>query len=102
MHHQDLILRLKKFELWCGIIALNFRLVKNVRNHQKDLYTFIKNLKQLENKIRTLLSNMDPIVVQDYAKSVCFRLDIIRRHGGISLLLGLLKKKFFLSGTNKI
>ncbi|RNA24474.1 arthropsin type [Brachionus plicatilis] len=40
-----------------------------------------KNLKQLENKIRTCLRNMDPKVVQDHAKTVRSRLDIIRRHG---------------------
>ncbi len=40
-----------------------------------------KNLKQLENKIRTCLSNMDLKVVQDHAKTVRSRLDIKRRHG---------------------
>jgi hypothetical protein len=35
-----------------------------------------KNLKQLENKIRTCLSNMDLNVVQDQAE-----IDTIRRHG---------------------
>ncbi|RNA34094.1 hypothetical protein BpHYR1_009858 [Brachionus plicatilis] len=50
-----------------------------------------KNLKQLENKIRTCLSNMDLMVAQDHAKTVRSRLDIMRRHGeglyfGITLL----------------
>ncbi|RNA17420.1 hypothetical protein BpHYR1_026747 [Brachionus plicatilis] len=40
-----------------------------------------KNLKQLENKIRTCLSNMDQKDVQVHAKTVSFRLDIMRRHG---------------------
>ncbi|RNA22474.1 glucosylceramidase 4 [Brachionus plicatilis] len=38
------------------------------------------NLKQLENKICTCLSNMDPKVVQNDVKTVRSRLDIIRRH----------------------
>ncbi|RNA41873.1 hypothetical protein BpHYR1_020982 [Brachionus plicatilis] len=33
------------------------------------------------NKISTCLSNMDPKVVQDHAKTVRSRRDIIRRHG---------------------
>ncbi|RNA27378.1 hypothetical protein BpHYR1_003530 [Brachionus plicatilis] len=40
-----------------------------------------KNLKQLENKIRTCLSKMNPKVVQDHAKTVRSRFDIIHRHG---------------------
>ncbi|RNA05410.1 hypothetical protein BpHYR1_043728 [Brachionus plicatilis] len=40
-----------------------------------------KNLNQLENKIPTCLSNMDSKVVQDHAKTLRSRLDIIGRHG---------------------
>ncbi|RNA26430.1 hypothetical protein BpHYR1_028778 [Brachionus plicatilis] len=46
-----------------------------------------KNLKQIENKIRTCLTNMDSKVVRDHVKTVCFGLDTIRRHGNRSVQL---------------
>ncbi|RNA39083.1 hypothetical protein BpHYR1_012780 [Brachionus plicatilis] len=61
-------------------------MLKQTKSQYYQLYIYesnwkAKNLKQLENKIRTCLSNMDPKVVQYHAKTVRSRLDIIRRHG---------------------
>ncbi|RNA41570.1 hypothetical protein BpHYR1_032327 [Brachionus plicatilis] len=64
----------------------NYMLYKNIRYVAKEVNPEkadwkAKNLRQLENKISTCLSNMDPKVVQDHAKTICFRFDIMRRHG---------------------
>ncbi|RNA17149.1 hypothetical protein BpHYR1_004116 [Brachionus plicatilis] len=58
-----------------------------------------KDLKQLENKTRTCLSNMDPKVIQDHGKNVHTRLDIICHFASFDItrtnIIGAMNFRFF-------